>query len=287
MDTIKRKHIIVTAMELFNEYGFHATPTSRIAKKAKVSVGTLFNYFETKEAIHKGTWKIKSKVTKIMKYRGLVRVDATEAIAGDIISIAGIETVEVGETLACVKQPKGLPAIKIDEPTISMNFSHNTSPLTGKDGGRFLTSRHMRERLEHEAMINVAKEKFRDSELIEFKKEDCFNLSFADNSFDTIFMANLLHVIPTPEKALEECKRVLRSNGNLIILSFTMHGMSFFNKVGMFYRYIKTYGKPPKESSVLTIQIVKNMLDKLGFVTEKIELIGNKMKSVYAIAKNK
>ncbi|MDD5644759.1 MAG: translational GTPase TypA [bacterium] len=97
----------------------------------------------------------KGKITKIMKYRGLKRVETQEATAGDIVSISGIEGVEVGETLACVHDPKGLPAIKIDEPTISMNFSHNTSPFSGKDGGRFLTSRHMRERLKHEAMINV------------------------------------------------------------------------------------------------------------------------------------
>lgn len=98
---------------------------------------------------------IRGRVTKIMKYRGLIRVEVNEAIAGDIVLISGIEDVEVGETLACIDKPKGLPAIKIDEPTISMNFSHNTSPLTGKDGGRFLTSRHILERLKHEAMINV------------------------------------------------------------------------------------------------------------------------------------
>jgi len=97
----------------------------------------------------------RGKVIKIMKYRGLIRVEVDEAIAGDIISISGIEGVEVGETLTCVDKPMGLPTIKIDEPTISMNFSHNTSPLSGKDGGRFLTLRHIRERLEHEAMINV------------------------------------------------------------------------------------------------------------------------------------
>ncbi|MDX9702014.1 MAG: translational GTPase TypA [Candidatus Auribacterota bacterium] len=97
----------------------------------------------------------RSKVTKIMKYRGLARIEVDEATAGDIVSIAGIDNVEVGETLACINNPKGLPAIKIDEPTISMNISHNTSPFAGKDGGRFLTSRHIRERLEHEAMINV------------------------------------------------------------------------------------------------------------------------------------
>ena len=103
---------------------------------------------------HNGTIE-KAKITKIMKYKGLARVEANSATAGDIISIAGADNVKAGETLACVSDPKGLPTLKIDEPTISMNFSHNTSPLAGKDGGRFLTSRHIRERLQHEAMINV------------------------------------------------------------------------------------------------------------------------------------
>lgn len=96
-----------------------------------------------------------NKVTKIMKYQGLIRVEANEAMAGDIILVMGVEGVSVGETIACIDNPKALPAVKIDEPTISMNFSHNTSPLAGKDGGVFLTSRHIRERLEHEAMVNV------------------------------------------------------------------------------------------------------------------------------------
>jgi len=96
-----------------------------------------------------------SKVTKIMKYKGLTPLDTTEAMAGDIVMITGIEGVSIGETLANVNNPKALPTVKIDEPTISMNFSHNTSPLIGKDGGMFLTSRHIREYLEHEAMVNV------------------------------------------------------------------------------------------------------------------------------------
>jgi len=97
----------------------------------------------------------RSKVTKILAYKGLKRAEVQEALGGDIVSIAGVEDVQVGETLASPDKPEALPLIKIDEPTISMFFSHNMSPLSGKDGGRFLTSRHMRERLEHEAMINV------------------------------------------------------------------------------------------------------------------------------------
>jgi len=97
----------------------------------------------------------RGKITKILKYRGLVRVEADSASAGDIVCLAGLESPKVGETIASAVDPQALPLLKIDEPTISMNFSHNTSPLSGKDGGRFLTSRHIRERLEHEAMMNV------------------------------------------------------------------------------------------------------------------------------------
>jgi GTP-binding protein len=96
-----------------------------------------------------------AKVTRILKYKGLIKVEVDNAEAGDIIMIAGMDDVNVGETLTCIDHPEALPTIKIDEPTISMVFSHNTSPLAGKDGGRFLTSRHIKERLEHEVLTNV------------------------------------------------------------------------------------------------------------------------------------
>ncbi len=95
------------------------------------------------------------RVTKILKYRGLKRVEVESTEAGDIASIAGMENVHVADTLADPKDPVAVPAVKIDEPTISMNFACNSSPLAGRDGGRFLTSRHIRERLFHEAMVNV------------------------------------------------------------------------------------------------------------------------------------
>jgi GTP-binding protein len=125
----------------------------------RIAIGRIFHgeisVGKTVSLVKRNGEILKAKLTKIMKYRGLKRIEAESAKAGDIVSISGIETVEVGDTVACANDPKGLPAIKIDEPTISMNFSHNTSPLSGKDGGRFLTSRHIRQRLEHEAMINV------------------------------------------------------------------------------------------------------------------------------------
>ncbi len=97
----------------------------------------------------------RGKVTKILKHKGLPKVEVNEALAGDIVHIAGAGDVRVADTLTSPDKPEALPAIHIDEPTISMFFSHNTSPLAGKDGGKFLTSRHIRERLEHEAKVNV------------------------------------------------------------------------------------------------------------------------------------
>ena len=95
------------------------------------------------------------KVSKILSYTGLKRVEAAEGIAGDIVSIAGLEELTVGSTIAAPNFAEALPMVEIDEPTISMTFSQNTSPRAGMDGGRFLTSRHVRERLEHEARVNV------------------------------------------------------------------------------------------------------------------------------------
>ena len=79
----------------------------------------------------------RGKVTKLLAYQGLVRVESNSALAGDIISLAGVPDVRVGETLASPQNPTALPTVNVDEPTISMNFSHNTSPLGRKRRGTF------------------------------------------------------------------------------------------------------------------------------------------------------
>ena len=125
----------------------------------QISVGRIFHGEIRKGepiSLIKNDGSIKTgRVTKILKYKGLARVEVEYAQAGDIVSLAGVEDVKVGNTLATGENPEALPKIKIDEPTISMVFSHNTSPLAGRDGGRFLTSRHIMERLEREALTNV------------------------------------------------------------------------------------------------------------------------------------
>ena len=96
-----------------------------------------------------------TKVTKLFAFEGLKRIDITEAAAGDIICLAGIEDVTIGETIADVEHRMAMPVIAVDEPTVSMIFGVNTSPMSGRDG-TFVTSRQIKDRLERELLGNVS-----------------------------------------------------------------------------------------------------------------------------------
>ena len=96
-----------------------------------------------------------TKVTKMFAFEGLKRIDITEAAAGDIICLAGIEDVTIGETIADVVHRVAMPVIAVDEPTVSMIFGVNTSPMSGRDG-TFVTSRQIKDRLERELLGNVS-----------------------------------------------------------------------------------------------------------------------------------
>ena len=95
------------------------------------------------------------KITSIYTFKGLERIEARSVSAGDIVALSGIEGVNIGDTITDIERPRPLPRIKVDEPTISMVFSVNTSPFAGKEG-KFVTSRHLRERLEKELLYNVS-----------------------------------------------------------------------------------------------------------------------------------
>ena len=96
-----------------------------------------------------------TKVTKLFTFDGLKRVDVPDAAAGDIICVAGIADITIGETLADAESPSPIPPIAVDEPTVSMVFGVNTSPLAGRDG-QYVTSRNLRERLARELLGNVS-----------------------------------------------------------------------------------------------------------------------------------
>jgi GTP-binding protein len=97
----------------------------------------------------------KTRITKLYSFEGLKRVDEKIGLPGDILAIAGVEGITIGETVTHPDHPAPLPNIQIDEPTIAMVFTINTSPFVGKDG-QYVTSRNLRDRLDKELLTNVS-----------------------------------------------------------------------------------------------------------------------------------
>lgn len=111
---------------------------------------------------------VKTKITTLYTFQGLERIETNEVFVGDIVALAGIEGINIGDTVTDVENPVSLPRIKVDEPTISMVFSINTSPFAGTEG-KYVTSRNLRERLEKELLYNV-------SIKVEFSSSDSFKV---------------------------------------------------------------------------------------------------------------
>ena len=102
-----------------------------------------------------GSTPVKAKVNQILMFEGLERVQVDEAQAGDIVLVNGVEEVGIGVTITGLEGAEALPLLKVDEPTLTMNFLVNASPLAGREG-KYVTSRQIRERLERETKSNVA-----------------------------------------------------------------------------------------------------------------------------------
>jgi GTP-binding protein len=105
--------------------------------------------------IHKDGTTTRARVVQPFTHLGLQRIEAERVGAGDIVALSGIENAQIGETVADLEAPDALPIITVDEPTVSMTFGPNTSPFAGKEG-RYVTSRHLRERLMREVQTNVS-----------------------------------------------------------------------------------------------------------------------------------
>jgi GTP-binding protein len=127
---------------------------------------------------------VKAKVNQVQVFKGLERVVVEQAEAGDIVLINGIEEIGIGVTIADPEHPEALPLLKVDEPTLTMNFQVNTSPLAGREG-KFVTSRQLRERLQREIMSNVA------LKVVETADADVFEVSGRGELHLTILLENM------------------------------------------------------------------------------------------------
>jgi GTP-binding protein len=125
----------------------------------RIAVGRIFNgrvKIGDNVAVCKLDQRVQqTKVTKLFAFEGLRRVDITEAAAGDIVCLAGIEDITIGETIADVEHQVPIPPIAVDEPTVSMIFGVNTSPMSGREG-QYVTSRQIKDRLDKELLGNVS-----------------------------------------------------------------------------------------------------------------------------------
>ena len=121
---------------------------------ARVHSGTLHHGDEVTISKRDGSLE-KTKITKLFTFNGLKRTDIEETEIGDIVAVAGVAGITIGETITDLEDPRPLPLIVIDEPTIAMQFSVNNSPTAGREG-RFVTSRNLRERLDKELLTNVS-----------------------------------------------------------------------------------------------------------------------------------
>ena len=139
------------------------------------------------------------KITKLFTFQGISRQEVTEANAGDIVMIAGLPNIYIGETIAESSEQEPLPAISIDEPTISLNFLVNNSPFAGREG-KFVTNRQIKERLEKELEINVG-----------------LKIDFTDPSFYKVFGRGELHIAILLENLRRENYELQVSRPQVII----------------------------------------------------------------------
>jgi len=141
----------------------------------------------------------KSRITKLYNFKGTVRDEVSEAYAGDIVMVAGFPKIDIGETICENEQQESLPAINIDEPTISLRFLVNDSPFAGREG-KFVTSKQIRERLEKELEVNVG-----------------LKIDFSTSEYYTVFGRGELHIAVLLENMRREGYEMQVSQPHVII----------------------------------------------------------------------
>ena len=135
-----------------------------------------------------------------------------------------------------------------------------------------------------DSLLAVTRKRIGDHPKVKIQKENCMETSFPSQTLDSVFMANLIHVIESPSTLLKECHRILREGGTLVIVTFTDHGMKLWEKVKMGLRFVKSWGKPPAHTHSYSPEGLISMLKDAGFVIKTSKVIGDKTKALYIIA---
>ncbi len=134
-------------------------------------------------------------------------------------------------------------------------------------------------------LLAVAKTRLGNHPKVKFQKENCMATSFPPKALDAVFMANVIHIIESPNTLLQECYRILRDNGTIVIVSFTDHGMKIWEKIKMGLRFARSWGKPPAHTHTLSPGSLASMVKKAGFTIETSKVIGTKTRAIYIIGR--
>ncbi len=134
-----------------------------------------------------------------------------------------------------------------------------------------------------DSLLAVARKRIGDHPKVTIQKENCMATSFQSEALDSVLMANLIHVIENPNILLQECYRILKNNGILVIVTFTDHGMELWEKIKMGVRFLKSWGKPPVHTHSFSPDDLASMVKDAGFTIKTSKLIGNKTKALYII----
>lgn len=136
-----------------------------------------------------------------------------------------------------------------------------------------------------ESLLEVAGNRISGYPNITVQKENCMATSFPSASFDSVFMANLIHVIDSPGALLQECHRILRDNGTLVIVTFTSQGMKLWEKVKLGIRFYRAWGKPPAHTHTFSPDSLAGLMKEAGFSIETSKTLGSKTKSLFVIGR--
>ena len=133
-------------------------------------------------------------------------------------------------------------------------------------------------------MVEKTRMLFSSDSRVRVEQVDCHKVPFAESTFNTVLMANLIHIIDKPEIAVREARRVLVPGGQLILTSFTTEEMTLINKVGLLRRYLLTFGPFPKKRTMFSTKTICQLLQEEGFSVEESVLLGRKTKSLFVKA---
>ena len=129
-------------------------------------------------------------------------------------------------------------------------------------------------------MVEEAQNKLGGYGNVEVQIQDCYNTSFEDNTFDAVLMTNLLHIVKDPVTVMKESHRVIKCDGRAVIVDVTGYKMPFFKKMGMVFRYMRTWHRPPPHGMNPSPGKLATIVKKAGFTVEESKLLGKDTKAV-------